>query len=127
MRLIPSISLIAAAVTVGSCTGTGINDKPVYDAINGTTKLSATVTDTSTAVPTSATFSVDDKPLNGQVTASGSTFSVDFDSTTVANGVHTVKAVGEPGDVELLNATIYVSNNGTGGTATTAPTGTTGQ
>jgi hypothetical protein len=120
MRLVKLTVLLATALALGSCTGTGINDKPVFDPISGKTTLTATVTDTTQAAPTSVQFSVDGAPLAGTVKASGSTFSIDFDSATVGNGIHAVKAVGQPGSVDLLNASIFVQNTG-GAAASTAP------
>jgi hypothetical protein len=101
--------LLAAVALVG-CTGTGVNSKNVYDPISGRTKLTATVAEGQTA-PQSVTFSVDGNPLQGTVTPAGNTFSIDFDSTTLQNGVHFVKATGNDG-TELLNASIFIQNTG---------------
>ena len=105
-------ALLIAVMIMAGCTGSGVNSKNVYDPINGRTKLTATVADGQTA-PQSVKFSVDGNPLTGTVTPSGSTFSIDFDSTTVANGIHFVKAVGQPDGAELLNASIFIQNTGT--------------
>lgn len=109
MRSLYASAALLAFVAIG-CTGTGVNDKQVYTPISGTTKLTATVAADQTP-PTSVTFSVDGTPLAGQVTASGGTFSIDFDSTKFSTGIHYVKATGSDG-VDILDNSIYISNAG---------------
>ena len=120
MRLYHFLLTLAVANALASCTGTGVNSKDVYSKLSGTQKLVATVTDTANT-PTTVTFTVDNNPIAGTVTAASGSFSISFDSTTVSNGIHTVKAVGQPGDVTLLDATIYVQNTTSTKAATATP------
>lgn len=107
------VAACAALILVAGCTGTGTNSMPVFTAVGGVQKLLADVLDRTDI--TSVDFLID----GGQPTqillpdtngADG--WSVDFDTTKVANGVHFVKAIGKGGaeEVELLNNSILINN-----------------
>ena len=103
---------------VGSCTGTGTNSKAVFSSVSGTTTLAATVGEGVTV--SSVKFTVDDKEV-GNDTDPANGWTVSFDTTTVTPGLHYVKAIGSPDNVELLHASILVANQGSGAPAGGTP------
>jgi hypothetical protein len=120
------LALISVALAAGahSCAGTGQNTANIFTEQTNTITLAVEVPPDQGDI-TSVEFSVDGQQI--AVDSEGPEWAVQFDTTKVQNGVHYVRAIGNPGagDVVLLENCIVVRNGGgaTGGTTPTdAPT-----
>lgn len=107
-----SLGFLALCVLAGAaCQGKGQNTVDVWTKVEtGTIRLTVAVPDDVVNV-TSVQYFVDDGAV-GNPSSTGPDYAVDFDTTKVGNGVHEVKAVGNPGqgDVVLLRASILIKN-----------------
>jgi hypothetical protein len=115
LGLLAALVLLAAA-----CQGRGQNTVNVYSPDSKPPSLVSSVTQFSLNLApevkgsvTTVQYFLNDNAI-GTSTSEG--FVLNFDTRTVPDGVHNLKALGNPGqgDVELLNVSIYVQNgNGT--------------
>ncbi|MEB3329768.1 MAG: Ig-like domain-containing protein [Candidatus Sericytochromatia bacterium] len=109
LGLLAALVLLAAA-----CQGRGQNALDVYKAadsslISGPTVFEVNVPPDQGNV-TAVQYFLNDTPIG--TSTEGPTFPLTFDTRTVANAVHNLKALGNPGqgDVVLLNVSIMVQN-----------------
>ncbi|MEB3195611.1 MAG: Ig-like domain-containing protein [Candidatus Sericytochromatia bacterium] len=108
MRLL-QVLLAASAVLISSCAGTGQNTMPAFNVQRGTITLAVDIPPEQGDI-SSVEFRVDGEVL--AVDSQGPEFSVPFDTTKKADGIHFVEAVGNPGaaEVQLLKNSILVEN-----------------
>ena len=112
MRVSVAIAAVAVLVAIASCTGTGQNTVDIFTVNRGAIDLRAEVAPDEAALITSVEFRVDGGPIGTD--SEGPDWSVQFDTTQVADGVHYITAVGNPGgdEVLLLENSIIVQNGG---------------
>ena len=121
--VILGITALSVLVAIAACQGKGQNQTDIFTVQKGTVTLAVDVPPEKAGDITSVEFSVDDKPL--ATDTAGPEWSVQFKTTDVPDGVHYVKAVGNPGagDIVLLENSIMIQN-GTGGAAPAAQAST---
>jgi hypothetical protein len=121
MRAPLAIATLAALIAIASCTGTGQNTVDLFTVRNGSVTLTAEVPEANAAEISSVEFRVDGTPISTD--PEGPEWSVQFDTATVADGVHYITAVGNPGGNELvlLENSIIVRNNAAGAGTGTVP------
>lgn len=121
MRVSIAIATIAALVAIASCTGKGQNTVDIFTVRNGQVTLAAEVPEGSTTEISAVEFRVDGSPISTD--SQGPEWTATFDTTKVADGVHYITAVGNPGGAEvvLLENSIIVRNKTGGAAAPAAP------
>jgi hypothetical protein len=109
LGLLAVLVLLAAA-----CQGRGQNTLDIYKGSDSSLISGATVFEVKVAPEQSSVTAVqyflNDNPIG--TSTQGPNFPLTFDTRTVPNAVHNLKALGNPGqgDVELLNVSIMVQN-----------------
>lgn len=116
MRVKVALTSFALALAAHSCAGVGQNTLPVFTEQKGSITLSVVVPPEQSDV-TSVAFTVDGEAVGTDT--EGPDWTAQFDTTKVADGIHIVRALGNPGagDITLLENSIVVRNT------TTSPTG----
>jgi Bacterial Ig domain len=113
MRHIKHVALALAVAAFSGCTGEGINRAEVFKKQGGSIDLNVSNLPDPSAY-TSVDFELDGQPLGKDEDASDG-WSFKLDSTTLSNGIHTVRALGNTPagtQVELLNNSLYIDNAG---------------
>jgi hypothetical protein len=112
-----NVSAMSSAAK-GTTLGTGSNPsvsitQPANGAtVSGTITLSANATDNAGIV--GVQFQIDSVNLGTQVTGSGPTYSMSWNTTTVANGSHTITAIATDTGNRTASSSITVTVNNTG-------------
>lgn len=112
------VAAVLALLGTLSCTGTGVNTAPVFQAQSNQIQLTATTADTTF---TSVEFVVNEAgtPITIKDENLADGIAVTFDTTQVDDGINFVKAYGVTADgqrVEILDNSLLVDNGGAGGT-----------
>jgi hypothetical protein len=114
-KIIGAAALLLALL---GCAGTGVNTANVFQSQSGTIQLKVDTPDTSIS---SVEFTVNDQKV-GEDTNGSDGWSVDYDTTKLADGIYTVRANGTSptGTVELLNNSLLIKNGNAAGTGASA-------
>lgn len=122
---VPLVLLGALLLVSSACTGTGVNRGTVYQVESGTISLGFSADQIPAEITEVEFFFLDEggQPVSIGRDSEGPEFSVQFDTTKVNDGINLVRAVGNPGNVTLLENSIFIANQSGGVSAFRLPQG----